>query len=439
MKVSFLHRTFLCLTFLLAVFPVLTFLMRSIITIVWCVFGILFYLKENKLNVKLNKEIWLVLIPYLMLIVSLFYSNNINNGVNTLVKILSFIVIPIPLFLNRNIINYKNLYRIFYLFSLSVIVLVIYQITVIFFNLDYLLQDLSPLEIKINGYTSVNEITQETISKIKLRRFRKFIVKISNTHTTYQGLWISFTIFMFCVSIFNRKKITEKVILIFLGLLLLGWLYLISSRMPLLALLVSGILTTIFFANFTKKQIISFVLVICAFSCITISFKNPISIRVKDYFNTGLQVLDKESKVHEFNSSNVRNGIYYCSIKLIQDNFIWGVGVGDIQEELNSCYSNELSSEIYKWRDYNTHNQYLFFFVSTGLVGFIMFLLFLFYIIRKSCYDRNFIYFYFIVSVCFMFLTESILERSDGIIFFSFFNSLLLFNISKRKYTYDHN
>ena len=203
--------------------------------------------------------------------------------------------------------------------------------------------------------------------------------------------------------------------------------------MPLIALFVSGIITVVLFGGLTKKKLIYFGLSVLILSSVSLSFKTPFSLRVKEYLNTGIQILDKSSKINDYNSSNVRNGIYYCSINVIRNNFLIGVGVGDMQDELNACYSKELLSDIYTWRDYNTHNQYLFFFVATGFVGFVLFLLFIFYMIRKSYRDKNFIYFYFLISVSFMFLTENFLVRSDGILFFTFFNSLFFYSTLKER------
>jgi O-antigen ligase len=433
MKISVLHKLFLGFTFTLATFPLLPFLVRSVVTIIWFLLGLLFYFKENKINVKLNKEIWVFLIPYLILIFSLIYSKNTNDGINTLTKMLSFIIIPIPFFLNKNIFNKKNLFRIIYVFSISVVLLVLYQLSVVFFNKDFLMEGLSASEIKINGYTSIHQVTEEAVSRIKLRRFRGFINTISNTHTTYQGLWISFTIFIFCYVIYKRKKLVIRIVLLSLVVILLIWLYLISARMPLLALLVSSIITIVVFGRLTKKKLLYLSFTFFMICTLTLSFKNPLSIRAKEYFNTGFQVLNKSSQINDYNSSNVRNGIYYCSLNLIPNNFFLGVGIGDMQEELNNCYATELSSIIYTWTDYNTHNQYLFFFVSTGIIGFVAFAFFLFYMIRKSYRDKNCIYFYFIISVCLIFMTENILVRSDGVIFFSLFNSLLFFNTLKEE------
>ncbi|MCL7752803.1 O-antigen ligase family protein [Polaribacter sp. Z022] len=433
MKSTFLYKSFLSLTFLLVTFPILTFGTRSVVTIVWSFIGIFFFFKENTSKIKLKKEIWLILIPYFFLIISLINSINFTEGLQYLIKMLSFVIIPIPFFLNRNIFGNQILHRIFYVFSFSIVLFVFYHIIVVFLNQDFLLQKLTDLEIKNNGFTSIREISEEVISKIKLRRFRNYVITISNTHTTYQGLWISFAVLFFCIEFYKKKKKPIRIILFFLILVLIGWLLLISTRMPLFSLLISSIITIVIFGKIPKKKLIYIGLLGLIICSVIFSFKNPVSIRVKEYYKTGLNVLNVNSKKYEYNSSNVRNGIYYCSLKLVKNNFIFGVGIGDVQDELNNCYSDNISSNIYTWRDYNTHNQYLFFFVTSGVFGFLFFLLFLYYLINKSYKQKNFIYFYFIISVSLMFLTENILERSDGVIFFSFFNSIFLFNNFKRR------
>ena len=48
---------------------------------------------------------------------------------------------------------------------------------------------------------------------------------------------------------------------------------------------------------------------------------------------------------------------------------MFGVGVGDVQNEMNDCYHNKIGSKVYLWNDYNTHNQFLFFFAAVGVLG----------------------------------------------------------------------
>ena len=39
------------------------------------------------------------------------------------------------------------------------------------------------------------------------------------------------------------------------------------------------------------------------------------------------------------NSINIRVGIYQCAFEIASSNFLLGVGFGDVQDELDSCYT----------------------------------------------------------------------------------------------------
>lgn len=426
-----LKNIFIYLTFILGCFPILTFGIRSVLTILWGVLGISMFFLSKK-NFKFNIDIIIFIFPYILILLSLFYSTNKEYGVGILTKMLSLIIFPLVFYLNINFFSKKKIYKILDLFSFSILILILFQLVQVLINFDFISSNITLQEIKSNGYGHINEIANDKIEQIRLRRFRNFIIKISNTHTTYQGIWVCLTIFYLGLKSFFLEKKYVKIINIFIILILIFWLYLISARMPFFALVVSLILVVIIFSKLSskKKLIIS---LIPFFGLVTLLlFKNPFSTRVKEYYNTGLTLLEKSSKTTEFNSSNVRNGVYYCDLLLIREFPFFGIGIGDVQDKLNECYTKKISSKVYTWRDYNSHNQYLFFWLSSGFLGFMLFCFFLFYCFKKSLKYSKIIYFYFLVLVTLVFFTENLLSRSDGVIFFSFFNSLLFFNAIKK-------
>jgi O-antigen ligase len=429
-----LNKIFLFFSILLGCFPVLTFGMRSVITVLWSISGFIIFFRERR-EYRFKKDIWLFIIPFLLLIFSLTYSSNLNQGISLLIKMLSFLIFPLIFYLNRDFFTEKQISKIIYFFSIAVFCMIFLQIMHVFLNYNIITDKITLEEIKSNGFRVLSEINKEKISQIKLRRFRSFIIAVSNTHTTYQGLWISFAVFFLCIQFKKTIKRSVKILNVLLIIILVSWLYLISARMPLLALIISSLLTIIFLSNFSNIKLIKFGLVFTIVLIVSVLFKNPFSTRVKEYYTTGLTLLEKSSKTTEFNSSNVRNGIYYCDVELISRSLVFGVGVGDIQDKLNECYGKNISSKIYTWRDYNSHNQYLFFWLSSGIFGFILFSVLLFYCFKKSLKHSIVIYFYFLVLVSLVFFTENLLSRSDGVIFFSFFNSLLFFNVYQKKNT----
>jgi O-antigen ligase len=431
-KTISVNKIFLFFSILLGCFPIVSFGMRSIFTIVWSLFGIyIFYLKRK--GNKLDSDIIFFIFPYLLLTFSIFYSTNIEYGLEKLIKMLSFLIFPIIFYLNRDFFSKKHIYLILDFFSLSVLILVLYQIAIIFFNFDIITSALTLKEIEANGFNLLSELSNEKIEQIKLRRFRNFIIKTSSTHTTYQGLWVGLTIFYLGLKSYNFKSNWLKIISIILILLLVLWLLLISARMPFLALCVSLISTILIFFKFSLKKKIFILSIPLFFLCSLIFFNNSFSVRVKEYYDTGLTILEKSSKLTEFNSSNVRNGIYFCDIILIKDHLIWGVGIGDIQDELNKCYTNTIGSKVYTWHTYNSHNQYAFFWISSGFLGLLSFLVLIFITFLKALKNKNFLLFFLTIITFLVFFTENLLERSDGLFFYCFLIGLLFFNKLENK------
>jgi O-antigen ligase len=424
-------KAFLLLTYLLGCFPILTFGMRSVITIIWSVLGVFIFLKKQG-EYKLQKDIWMFVLPFLIMLLSLSYSSNIDYGLATLVKMISLIIFPIILYLNRDFFSKKQISKVFYFFSFSLLILIIYQATVILLNYNFITGNITIQEIKSNGFKYLSEISSDKVDQIKIRRFRNFIIKISNTHTTYQGLWICFGVFFLSLEL---KKDKRKLFL-FLNVLTISilsiWFYMVAARITFLAFSVSVVSFIFVFSEFSKRIKILISLLLSSFFIAFLFLSNPISTRVKEYYKTGFSLLDKKTKSTKFNSSNVRNGIYYCDFKLIQNSPILGIGIGDIQDSLNSCFKKDLSSDIYKWHTYNSHNQYIYFWISTGILGLISIVFLILKTFAFSLKEKNKLLFLITCLIAITFFTENLLERSDGLMFYSFFTGILFFNNLKK-------
>ena len=119
--------------------------------------------------------------------------------------------------------------------------------------------------------------------------------------------------------------------------------------------------------------------------------------------------------------------ILEASVELLKENFLWGVGTGDIQDELNKIYIGNGYPLLAKVNT-NTHNQYLEIIIENGLPGIIIFSLMfgtMFYIAYQ---EKNILYFMFLTVVIIAFFFETMLNRLAGITFYSFFSFILLLN-----------
>ncbi|WP_245652235.1 O-antigen ligase family protein [Rufibacter tibetensis] len=121
-----------------------------------------------------------------------------------------------------------------------------------------------------------------------------------------------------------------------------------------------------------------------------------------------------------------RKMMWLSAIELIKESPVIGVAPGDSEEALVVSYREKYFMEGVTSR-FDAHNQYLMAGVSLGLAG-LMALLFIFYFLFKEAYNqKNFILLSFLAVFALCCLTESLLQRRDGTLLFSFITSLLLF------------
>ncbi|MFN6076460.1 MAG: O-antigen ligase family protein [Fluviicola sp.] len=100
--------------------------------------------------------------------------------------------------------------------------------------------------------------------------------------------------------------------------------------------------------------------------------------------------------------------------QITKENFPFGVGSGDVQDAFNAKYANNsfgLSKEYWN----RAHNQYLTVLISSGIIGFILFLLIWFAIIRTSFKSKHYLFALLTVIVLSSFLSEDTLESQTGV------------------------
>ncbi|MCZ6692475.1 MAG: O-antigen ligase family protein [Bacteroidetes bacterium] len=114
-----------------------------------------------------------------------------------------------------------------------------------------------------------------------------------------------------------------------------------------------------------------------------------------------------------------------CSIRVIKDNLLFGVGTGDDKIYLNQCYQNYNMGVNSMYL--NAHNQFLQVGLSLGLFGLTLFLLTLFSPVLIAIRNNNQLFIVFIWLFVFSCLTISLFESQNGTLFYAFFNSLMVF------------
>jgi O-antigen ligase len=125
-------------------------------------------------------------------------------------------------------------------------------------------------------------------------------------------------------------------------------------------------------------------------------------------------------------SSTLRFSAIKASLIIIEDNWLYGVGTGDVVDELEKCYEeNDFESAMTKHT--NPHNQFIRSFVTSGIFGLISILLVFFVLAKSSLKNRSLLGFLYFVMMAFIFLFDDVFIFRDGVLFFSFFAPYFVF------------
>ena len=110
--------------------------------------------------------------------------------------------------------------------------------------------------------------------------------------------------------------------------------------------------------------------------------------------------------------------LWNTGTKIILDHPLLGVGVGDTDDEMNKRLKEEGNSDLI---NYNMHNQYLDYWMMLGIAGIVSLIAILLIPIFRRV-DTSFTF--LIVIVGLSMLTESMMYRHRGLVFFLFFYGL---------------
>ncbi len=120
-------------------------------------------------------------------------------------------------------------------------------------------------------------------------------------------------------------------------------------------------------------------------------------------------------------------------IKIVEKNPVFGVGTGDVANEIKT----QLVADNSELKDSNmrTHNQYLTFMLTFGIVGFFLALFSLFYgTFKLNLYKKNILFFAFFSIALLSMCSEDTLETQAGCTFFAFFYAYFLSSESQKKF-----
>ncbi len=375
----------------------------------------------KRMNILDRKTLFFCILMffYLIHIVGLLYSNNLKVGLFDIQVKLSLLLFPLFLFAanerySKNL-NYLLLTFVAGTVFSAILCYIVALYHVFHFENGKVIFDLYPPD-------------EYHLSWFSYKYFSVF------HHPSYFAMYVllSISILLYFISekhYFGRMKTTIYIVAIaFLSITL----FFLSSRAGLITWVV--ILLYYFLRKISQKGLIGrtwlsvflLLLLLGVFAFLIINGKR---------FKTLQGELSSRYQVEEgtvIGSAGLRLVIWEETINLIKKNVLYGVGTGDIKDELHKKAIQSNINQVAD-QDLNVHNQYFETLVGLGIPG-IFFLLsiillpFLYHPIKN-----HYILPFFLIIILINFFFESMLNRLAGVAFFSFFYCLLIFSHSYSK------
>lgn len=355
---------------------------------IWAFTAIFTYNWKKLINAFIrNKTAWIFPLIYILSLVALIYTDNIEHGLFKLEVKLSYIIFPI-IMLPAIEFNIQKRFEVMLSFVTGNLIAVI--ICIIF---------------SISNY-----------SELGISSFYYYNLSLFH-HTSYAAMYLAFAVSILYMCYLRQKVFPIAKWSFFpVFFLFLIFIYFLSSKSGLLSMVALIIL----FLGMSVKQSFSWANLV--FSLIIIGATIFLVLQ-NDRFMSTTKVVSTEINPTTTESTSSRILVWNTSLELIKENVLFGTSPGDADDALIKSYHEKgyIGAEE---KRLNTHNQYLQTLLSLGLPG-ILLLIAAFLIPLLIHGKSNLILIIFLGITSFNFLFESALETQSGVIFFMFFYTLL--------------
>ncbi len=360
--------------------------------------------------IRSNRLLLLLALYYILYVIALLYTTNLNDGLKHLEVKATFLLLPL-FFIGRNVLSDKQsdgVLKAFVAGSFTALLICIVVATA------------NSITVNANGLSFNSSIWDGTRNYPFLELLKNNWSYFSYSsfsvflHPSYFSMYLLFSIGILIYFLHKHVSKVWMVLMISLIALFIIAIFLLGSRAGILCLGIAVISFVGYKLLKSSRKIIFIPIILVTIISIFLLFSSSrfsiISRDFSSYDYAGLK-----------STSNTRIKVWEKSINQIKSHFLVGVGPGDTVNSLDYVSSDDPQKV-----KLNAHNQFLETFIGLGLIGFcVLISIFVFPLIIASR-KKDALLFFFLYIVAFNCLFESVLERAAGVIFYALFFCLFL-------------
>jgi len=353
-----------------------------------------------------SPSFYILIIPYLFLWLGLLNSENKDTGLTYIVRASSLVLFPVIFAtFKANKANYKN-ELIFLSFILGVLALYI---------------------ICLNHAIPVYLVKKD----YNIFFYQDFSGVVTGPHHMSY-----FVIFALCILISNLLKSTSLPLnkkrylwmKFFLILIFSVFLFQLSSKATIILYILISFFVIVF-SLFKKLISLKIAIPIAVLTFAIIAFGLSTDKAQIRFLNLKKGLQNQKNIDHASQESTVLRLIAYkAGGNLIKNNFWFGVGTGDIIQELDKFYLENDYQKAYALHT-DPHNQFVRTFASNGIFAFMGLVSIFVLIFYKAIREKHFLLLLWGLICLVLFNVEDMFSYQRGVMFFSFFTSYFIFNL----------
>jgi O-antigen ligase len=241
-------------------------------------------------------------------------------------------------------------------------------------------------------------------------------------HPSYCAMYVTFAMAWVFVCATARETDLFFVLLLALNLAFTVFILFLASKLGMVTAMLCWLVFIIAFIRKRKWYLYGTVFFVLLMGGVfLLATRSQI---IASRFAYAWQAINAPVDITSSESSTVRLLIWKAGREVIGEHVLAGVGTGDLHAALDEKYTKYGMTGALE-HHLNAHSQYLQTFITIGLPGILVLLWMLVRPLARAWRWGAWMFFFFILLFMINILVESMLELEAGVLFFSFFYSLL--------------